>query len=188
VTSHQLLWVLYMSILPSTKNLNPDSQSISKSGQTAGTTDTRSVVPIRAHCWNYWRFTVEPTLCRYYRIPSVEPTRGRYTDKTSLSQFLRTVGSTDPPSVLPINTAGLYKVRGQHLRFQSISNRWPRPSLLPLLNPCGDFKNQPCKVILVHFFRFSTLQNIRSSPEVHRFAREASQGIHSKSPSIDLPM
>jgi hypothetical protein len=120
--------------------------------------------------------------------PPVEPTRGRYTDKTSLSQFLRTVGSTDPPSVLPINTAGLYKARGQHLGFQSISNRWPRPSLLPLLNPYGDFKNQPCKVILVHFFRFSTLRNIRSSPEVRQFAREASQGIHSKSPSIDLPM
>jgi hypothetical protein len=120
--------------------------------------------------------------------PPVEPTQGWYTDKTSLSQFLRTAGSTDTLSVLPINPAGLYKARGQHLGFQFISNRWPRPSLLPLLNPCGDLKNQPCKVILVHFFRFSTLRNIRSSPQVRRFAREASQGIHSKSPSIDLSM
>jgi hypothetical protein len=177
-----------MSILPSTKNLNLDSQSISKSGQTAGTTDTRSVVPIRAHCLNYWRFMVEPTPCRYYRAPPVEPTQGRYTDKTSLSQFLRTAGSTDNLSVLPINTAGLYKPRGQRLGFHFLPTIKPRPSFIPLLNPCGDFKNQLCKVTLVHLFRFSTLRNIRSSPEVRRFAREASQGIHSKSLSIDLPM
>jgi hypothetical protein len=133
VTSHQLLWVLYMSILPSTKNLNLDSQSISKSGETAGTTDTRSVVPIRAHCWNYWCFTVEPTPCRYYRTPPVEPPRGQYTDKTSLSQFLRTAGSTDTLSVLPINTAGLYKARGQSLGFQFL----PTVSRAPPSSPCS---------------------------------------------------
>jgi hypothetical protein len=43
-------------------------------------------------------------------------------------------------------------------------------------------------VFLAHILRFSTLRNIRSSPEVRRFAREASQGIHSKSPWIDLSM
>jgi hypothetical protein len=84
--------------------------------------------------------------------PPVEPTRGRYTDKTSLSQFIGTAGSTDTLSVLPINTTGLYKARGQHLGFQSFSNCWTHSSFLPPLNPCGDFKNQPCKVILVHFF------------------------------------
>jgi hypothetical protein len=46
--------------------------------------------------------------------PPVEPTPGRYTYKTSLSQFLQTTGSTGTLSVLPINPAGLYKARGQH--------------------------------------------------------------------------
>jgi hypothetical protein len=146
-----------------------------------GSTDKNSLLEFLAFHGRTDTTSVQPD-------PPVEPTRGRYTDKTSLSHFLRTIGSTDPLSVLPINTAGLYKARGQHLGFSSSPPTVSHTPFLPLLNPCGDFKNQPCKRVPSHSIRFSTLRNIRSSPEVRRFAREASQGIHSKSPSIDLPM
>jgi hypothetical protein len=65
--------------------------------------------------------------------PPVEPTRGRYTDKTSLSQFPRTAGSTDTLSVLPINSAGLYKARGQSQGFQFL----PTVSRAPPSSPCS---------------------------------------------------
>jgi hypothetical protein len=49
--------------------------------------------------------------------PPVELTQGRYTDKTFLSHFPGTAGSTDVLSVLPIKAAGLYKPRDQGLGF-----------------------------------------------------------------------
>jgi hypothetical protein len=60
--------------------------------------------------------------------PPVEPTRGRYTDMTSLSHFLGTAGSTDNLLVLPIIGAGLYKPRDLRARVSVLfSNRWPHP-------------------------------------------------------------
>jgi hypothetical protein len=60
--------------------------------------------------------------------PPVEPTQGRYTDKTFLSHFQGTAGSTDTPSVLPIKAAGLYKARDQGLGFECFFQPLLRPS------------------------------------------------------------
>jgi hypothetical protein len=59
-----------------------------------GTTDMRSEVPIRAHCWIF-------ETSRFYRR-CVDTS-----DMSSLSQFLVPLGSTEPVSVLPINAAGV---------------------------------------------------------------------------------
>jgi hypothetical protein len=75
--------------------------------------------------------------------PPVEPTRGRYTDKASLSQFSSPPGSTDPMSVLPITRAGLYIPPVQNLGFMPLYSTVGATFPLLLLNPRGGFKNQP---------------------------------------------
>jgi hypothetical protein len=107
VTSHQLLWVLYMSILPSL--YQPQSNifihlkiwvNSRYNRRHVGSTDKSSLLEFLAFHGRTDAMSVLPD-------PPVEPTRPQYTDKTSLSHFLRTPGSTDPMSVLPITGVGL---------------------------------------------------------------------------------
>jgi hypothetical protein len=67
--------------------------------------------------------------------PPVEPAPCRYTDKTFLSHFPGTAGSTDVLSVLPIKAAGLYKPRDQGLGFEFLFPTVAAPHFLLLSNP-----------------------------------------------------
>jgi hypothetical protein len=76
--------------------------------------------------------------------PPVEPTRGRYTDMTSLSQFLGTAGSTDTLSVLLIIAAGLYKPGALRLGFQFLSLAAPSLSHCSILEGISKTNRAKC--------------------------------------------